>query len=44
VIKHAYFGTRPMIDGVFCVDMRAINKRGTRFNRHAGPEWDCGRL
>jgi len=32
-MKRAYFTT--VIDGVFCLDVRVINKREKRFNRHA---------
>jgi len=39
-MKRTYFVT--VIDGVF--DVRVINRRETRFNRHAWLEWDCGRL
>jgi len=31
--QRAYFMT--VIDGVVCVDLRVINRRETRFNRHA---------
>jgi len=41
-VRRAYFVT--VIDGVFCVDVRVINRYETRFNRRAWPEWDYGRF
>jgi len=42
VLKRAYFTT--VIDGVFCVEMRVINRPDTRFSRNAWLEWDYGQL
>jgi len=42
-IKRAYFMTT-LNDGVFSWDVRVINRRKTRFNRHVWLAWDYGQL
>jgi len=42
VVKRAYFMS--VVAGVFCVEIRVINRRETRFNRNVWLEWDYWRL
>jgi len=33
-----------VIDGVFCLNVRVINRHEMRFSRHTWLEWDYGQL